>query len=489
MNSRLTCALLLFVVLLQLPAMAQEGTITDFEFVSPSFDDRAFESKVFLPAGEGITLGMACNVPVVIYLHGSGSTRGVVSDDIDRVFDEFIVPGMGDAIVEGTDDEGYEFTPMVVAAIKVINQSAPTYNNRHAWYNDPAGRNDGPFETLVKEFADYVSATYCDSGVVYGLGHSMGGDAVMRIAATRDWFRGGVAMSPAGANWRQMFARVRQDASQIGVSSIGQDFDQDAESFGNTTTVYALWGVASAVSPLTGDALEACTQHNIQAFAEIEAGTEPHLPVLPCAEFPFYMDGSNEIATVYEEQWLPNLDMLYMIENNIGELFPLYFDWGDQDQFTRLPPLNISLLNGLRDMGYVPGVDFEYKIWADGENDKHDMTPMRLKIAFQFLNRVAKGAITTGVEKPQKNGLDDLQIYPSPATNHVYVRIPRDISSSVKLDVFDVLGRRVQRLTIENPSASAGPLKVDVSQHAPGVYYFRFISGEGTIQTIPLGVR
>ncbi len=490
MNYRMIYSLMFFISLTHVPVLAQEGSVIDFEFESPSFDNRVFEAKVFLPEGENVTLGMGCNIPVVIYLHGSQSTRGIVSDDIDRVFEAFILPGMAEAIDEGTDEKGYEFTPMVVAAIKAINQSEPTYHNRHIWYDDPAGRNDGPFETLVKEFADHVAASYCNSGVVYGLGHSMGGDAVMRIGATRDWLHGGVSMSPAGANWRQLFFRVRQDASQVGISSIGQDFDQRAGAFGNTSTVYALWGVATTVSPLTGDVLEACKEHNVQVFAEIEAGTEPSGPVLPCAEFPFYMDGSNEIATVYEEKWLPNLDLLYMIEHQIGELFPLYFDWGDQEQFTRLPPLNISLLNGPRDMGYVPGVDFEYKIWADGENDKHDMAPTRLKVAFQFLNRVAKGAITTGLEKPQKRSLEDLQLYPNPAADHVYVRIPGSISSSLTLEMFDVLGRRIQRLTIENPSAMSGaPLKIDVSQQSPGVYYLRFISGDGRSLTKPFGVQ
>lgn len=69
-------------------------------------------------------------------------------------------------------------------------------------------------------------------------------------------------------------------------------------------------------------------------------------------------------------------------------------------------------------------------------------------------------------------------VYPNPAYDQVAVQYAIPVVSQVKMDVFDVLGRRIQSLEKSVKAPGVYQQVVEVSQYAPGTYVLRLEAGE-----------
>lgn len=92
------------------------------------------------------------------------------------------------------------------------------------------------------------------------------------------------------------------------------------------------------------------------------------------------------------------------------------------------------------------------------------------------------GAVATSVEGDLVDTGSSLTLYPSPARDRVNFDVMIETTSTLQIEVFDLLGRRVA--TIANTSATSGPLQfVWQPKDAPaGLYFVRFQFDE-TIET------
>jgi hypothetical protein len=81
----------------------------------------------------------------------------------------------------------------------------------------------------------------------------------------------------------------------------------------------------------------------------------------------------------------------------------------------------------------------------------------------------------TGINDPKP--LSGIQVYPSPASDYLYVNNIKDIQS---ITVYNIVGSKI--LTINNPESSK--LRIDVSDFNPGVYFMNVSGKFGTLKII-----
>ena len=75
------------------------------------------------------------------------------------------------------------------------------------------------------------------------------------------------------------------------------------------------------------------------------------------------------------------------------------------------------------------------------------------------------------------------QNYPNPFNPTTTINFSLPHEASVRLTVFDAIGRRVAVLTDQMYSAGAHELIWDASRHASGIYFYRMEAGGRLIQT------
>jgi hypothetical protein len=73
-------------------------------------------------------------------------------------------------------------------------------------------------------------------------------------------------------------------------------------------------------------------------------------------------------------------------------------------------------------------------------------------------------------------------LFPNPARSHVTLRYELPTDGPVRLEVYDLLGRRVETLTASRRSAGRVEDQVDVSRLGAGMYFLRLVAGP-TIRT------
>jgi hypothetical protein len=84
--------------------------------------------------------------------------------------------------------------------------------------------------------------------------------------------------------------------------------------------------------------------------------------------------------------------------------------------------------------------------------------------------------IATGIDS--KSAQNNMQLYPNPANDKVFIHAPDDVSSIDKITIVDLLGRII--LVKKNPSLDAGVSEIDVSGISNGIYQVWITSGKTT---------
>ncbi len=83
-----------------------------------------------------------------------------------------------------------------------------------------------------------------------------------------------------------------------------------------------------------------------------------------------------------------------------------------------------------------------------------------------------------GEEKPIPEKFQLCQNHPNPFNPETNIRYRLPVSSDVRLEVFDILGRRVATLVDEFRQAGIHQVSWDASNAAGGLYIYRIIAGE-----------
>ena len=138
----------------------------------------------------------------------------------------------------------------------------------------------------------------------------------------------------------------------------------------------------------------------------------------------------------------------------------------------------IDSVYNIIDYGVGVGVDEQLIYMADssGENTYYpDFDPGSVLVL-----------VPTGIEDEQNNNLPAefnlAQNYPNPFNPTTSIEFSLPASSSVRLEVFNVLGQKVDELANGRFSAGSHVVEFDASDHSSGVFFYRLTYDEG-IQT------
>ena len=134
-------------------------------------------------------------------------------------------------------------------------------------------------------------------------------------------------------------------------------------------------------------------------------------------------------------------------------------------------------------LGTAAAVDSLVVEWPSGQRDRVDDVPTGRRV--RLIEGVGLGAPTADDPSPRPSALA-VAVGPNPARGRVTVRVASDGAAPVRLDVFDVLGRRVHTDVAEG----AGPHGfVWEGARAAGTYVVRVTQGEAvrTARVVTLG--
>ncbi|MFN7012771.1 MAG: T9SS type A sorting domain-containing protein [Bacteroidia bacterium] len=94
---------------------------------------------------------------------------------------------------------------------------------------------------------------------------------------------------------------------------------------------------------------------------------------------------------------------------------------------------------------------------------------------YKILPRDANDIVLVSQVGMQENLLENIKIYPNPATS--FVTIENNLQLNANMQVLEARGAIVKQIKLSNTSE-----KIDVSDLSNGIYYIRFISNEGIAQ-------
>ena len=108
-------------------------------------------------------------------------------------------------------------------------------------------------------------------------------------------------------------------------------------------------------------------------------------------------------------------------------------------------------------------------------------------VRFRRLEEIAECTVDVGVKSPQSTTFNISESFPNPVVDTAAMDITLDAPQQVRIDIFDLLGRRVQQLT--NEWLPAGPRRIvwDATSLPAGSYIIRYQVGD-EVQTRQVAV-
>lgn len=407
---------IVFILLLLCGLTPAQGIVVDTTFFSQSLGFNR-DVDVYLP--EGYDSNSAIYYPTIYFLHGAGGDNDSYPEIID-ILDSLIA-------IEAIEP---------VIAVKPDGYVRPFAGSM--WANSVLY---GNFEDFViydlREFIESSFRAIPERNKRAITGHSMGGIGSMSLALRHpDIYIAVAAMSGSldlNAGIDSWIPHILQE------NPGGPPYDY-----------YPLNGVFTLLTYTAAGAFSPNLDH------------EPFL-----VDFPLDEQGE-KIDSVYE-RWLPHNPA-----NMIASLLPdfdeaLYFDCGTEDHL-EFYPMNTAFAETLDNHG----MEYEFQTFS-GDH----YSPTRPPVAFEFLDSVMRAA--TGVDDnspylPAKISL--LQNYPNPFNASTMIEYTLPAESSVKLEIYNLLGRRVVALVDYLQPAGKYSVVWNASGYSSGVYFARLTSGE-----------
>ena len=85
-------------------------------------------------------------------------------------------------------------------------------------------------------------------------------------------------------------------------------------------------------------------------------------------------------------------------------------------------------------------------------------------------------------ENGMNKGFNLSQNYPNPFNPTTNINFTLPVSSVIKVDIYDMLGRNIQTITNQRYSAGTHTIKFDAGSLASGIYIYQ-LNVEGVIET------
>jgi len=402
-------------IMLPLTAFCQ-GTLVDTFFYSQSL---GFDRNVDVYLPEGYDPDGSVDYPAVYFLHGAGGNNDSYSEIISIL----------DTLIENRDID-----PVIVVKPggHIEPYAGSMYTNSELY---------GAFEDfIVFDLVEFIEANFRvvpERGKRCIMGHSMGGIGSMKLALKHPDIYGGIA-SLSGA--LDLNAGIDLWIPHI-----------LSENGGSPPYNY---------SPLAGI---------FSVLAYTAAGAfSPDLNNLPfLVDFPLDSNG----------QLIDSIFALWRGHNpaNLASSLPpdpslsIYFDCGTLD-YLEFYPMNTAFAETLASLE----IPYEFQTFV-GDH----YSAARLPIALIFLDSILNSPTKiSGVTSALPGGVSLLQNYPNPFNARTTIQYALPEARPVKIEIYDLLGRRVGLLVDEFKPAGYYRFIWNARDLATGIYFFKIQARE-----------
>lgn len=89
--------------------------------------------------------------------------------------------------------------------------------------------------------------------------------------------------------------------------------------------------------------------------------------------------------------------------------------------------------------------------------------------------------VPVGIQDAKTTGIEQLMIFPNPATDNVFVSVNLAKASNVSVQMFDVMGRLVNELPAQSMDAGQNKVEMNTANLAEGVYSIRIQTETGSV--------
>ncbi len=89
--------------------------------------------------------------------------------------------------------------------------------------------------------------------------------------------------------------------------------------------------------------------------------------------------------------------------------------------------------------------------------------------------------VPVGIQDATTTGINQLNVFPNPATDNVFVSVNLAKASKVNVQLFDVMGRLVNELPAQSMDAGQNKVEMNTANLAEGVYSIRIQTETGSV--------
>lgn len=197
-------------------------------------------------------------------------------------------------------------------------------------------------------------------------------------------------------------------------------------------------------------------------------------PNQPAWQVDFPMDSltGDSIPEILDSLWMPNADAVTIMMNPqlYTDSVHIYFD-------TRIADPNKSGNDRLHFRLDTLGIQHAYHIFPTGG---HQYSVDQAEKGFMFLDSIMDDVVTS-VPKQKIHSVKQFKLYqnyPNPFNPQTKIEITLAQSNHVVLEIYNLLGQKIETLVSDRLSAGSHKYEWDASNYPSGVYIYRLKAGE-----------
>jgi S-formylglutathione hydrolase FrmB len=395
------------------------GTVETVQFYAPSLGEDRWAS-VYLP--EGYDPSSPVRYPVIYFCHGADGSH-LLYPELYGILDDLI--------------SSQQVSPVIMIKPNGSGCSWPPYWEGCGWVNSTLQGNYEDF--LVEDVIAFADSTYKTIPSPHKralMGHSMGAFGVMHAALKHPDLYRAVAAHSGYLHFDEMYDQ------HISVIIDEQQGEPPWEYTPN--------------SIFTG------------AWFMLSGGFSPNF-FSPPYNVDFPLDGWGVRIPETWERWLEFDPATLALTLTPEESPAIYFDCGTYDEFL-LHPINVRFDEHLTALG----IDHQWESYVGGHGN---MLQQRFPIALAFLD----GAMNDPAAMHERDSIHGHPILffdvPSPAVDNVQITFELSDACLVRLELFDVLGRRQATLLDGEPLTGTHVVRWEPRGVPAGVYFCRLEAG------------